>query len=60
MRLSGVHHAGRIRIGANEDLTDSWLPKVLSRLGRQYPEVEGELEIGIGPRLFEKGGDPGT
>jgi DNA-binding transcriptional LysR family regulator len=54
MRLSGVHHAGRIRIGANEDLTDSWPPKVLSRFGRQYPEVEVELEIGIGPRLFEK------
>lgn len=54
MRLSGVQHAGRIRIGANEDLTDNWLPKVLSRFGRQYPEVEVELEIGIGPRLFEK------
>lgn len=26
----------------------------MSRLGRQYPEVEVELEIGIGPRLFEK------
>ena len=53
MRLSGVRHAGRVRIGANEDLTDKWLPKVLSRFGREYPEVEVELEIGIGPRLFE-------
>jgi DNA-binding transcriptional LysR family regulator len=26
----------------------------LSRFGRQYPEVEVELEIGIGPRLSEK------
>lgn len=53
MRLSGTRHAGRIRIGANEDLTDSWLPEVLSHFGRKYPEVEVELEIGIGPRLFE-------
>ena len=53
MRLSGTRHAGRIRIGANEDLTDRWLPKVLSHFGREYPEVEVELEIGIGPRLFE-------
>ena len=34
LRLSGVRHAGRVRIGANEDLTDSWLPKVLNCLGR--------------------------
>jgi hypothetical protein len=26
----------------------------LSRFGRQYAEVEVELEIGMGPRLFEK------
>jgi DNA-binding transcriptional LysR family regulator len=54
LRLSGVRHAGRVRVGANEDLTDSWLPKVLHRFGRQYPDVEVELEIGIGPRLFER------
>jgi DNA-binding transcriptional LysR family regulator len=53
LRLSGVRHAGRVRVGANEDLTDSWLPKVLQRIGHQYPELEVELEIGIGPRLFE-------
>src|SRR5215472_348439 len=51
MRLSGPSPAGRIRIGANEDLTDDWLPKVLSHFGNKYPEVE--LEIGIGPRLFQ-------
>lgn len=54
LRLTGASHAGRIRIGANEDLSDNWLPKVLSRFGRQYPEVEVEVEIGIGPKLFEK------
>ena len=53
LRLSGVPDAGRVRIGANEDLTGGWLPKVLRRLGLQYPELEVELEIGIGPRLFE-------
>jgi DNA-binding transcriptional LysR family regulator len=51
--LSGVRQAGRVRIGANEDLTDSWLPEVLHRFGNQHPEVEVELEIGIGPKLFE-------
>jgi DNA-binding transcriptional LysR family regulator len=53
LRLSGVRHAGRVRIGASEDLADIWLPKVLQRFGRQYPELEVELEIGLGPRLFE-------
>ncbi len=54
LRLSGALHAGRVRVGANEDLTDSWLPKVLRRFARQYPQIEIELEIGIGPKLFEK------
>ncbi|HKE35421.1 MAG TPA: LysR substrate-binding domain-containing protein [Candidatus Acidoferrum sp.] len=53
MRLSGPSPAGRIRIGANEDLTDDWLPNVLSHFSNKYPEVELELEIGIGPRLFQ-------
>jgi DNA-binding transcriptional LysR family regulator len=53
LRLSGARHAGRVRIGANEDLTDSWLPEVLHRFVSQHPEIEVELEIGIGPRLFE-------
>jgi DNA-binding transcriptional LysR family regulator len=53
LRLSGVRHTGRVRIGANEDLTDSWLPEVLHRFASQHPEIEIELEIGIGPRLFD-------
>jgi DNA-binding transcriptional LysR family regulator len=53
LRLSGVRHAGRVRVGISEDLTDSWLPKVLHRLGRQFPELEVELEIGMGPALLE-------
>jgi DNA-binding transcriptional LysR family regulator len=51
--LSGARQAGRVRIGASEDLTDNWLPKVLQRMRRQCPEVEIELEIGLGPNLFE-------
>lgn len=54
LRLSGVRHAGRVRIGANEDLTDSWLPEVLHRFAKRHPEIEVELEIGIGPGLFDK------
>jgi DNA-binding transcriptional LysR family regulator len=53
LRLSGARHAGRVRIGAQEDLTDRWLPKVLGCFFRQYPELEVELEIGTGVRLFE-------
>jgi DNA-binding transcriptional LysR family regulator len=29
LRLSGVRHAGRVRVGVREDLTGSWLTKVL-------------------------------
>jgi DNA-binding transcriptional LysR family regulator len=53
LRLCGARHAGRVRIGANEDLTDSWLPEVLRRFRTYHPEAEVELEIGIGPKLFE-------
>lgn len=53
LRLSGVRYAGRVRIGVNEDLTDGWLTTVLQRFRSLHPEVEVELEIGIGPRLFE-------
>jgi DNA-binding transcriptional LysR family regulator len=53
LRRSGARHAGRVRIGAQEDLTDRWLPKVLGCFFRQYPELEVELEIGTGVRLFE-------
>ncbi len=52
--LSGVRRAGRVRVGASEDLTDSWLPKALRRLGRQCPDIEIELEIGLGPSLFAR------
>ncbi len=31
LRLSGARHAGRLRVGAGEDLADSWLPGVLRR-----------------------------
>lgn len=51
--LSGARRAGRVRIGVSEDLTDDWLPKILQRMRRQCPEVEIELEIGLGPSLFE-------
>lgn len=51
--LSGTRRAGRVRMGASEDLTDSWLPTVLQHMRRQCPEVEIELEIGLGPSLFE-------
>ena len=53
MCLSGVRQTGRVRIGASEDLADSWLPNVLQSMGRQCQGVEIELEIGLGPRLFE-------
>src|SRR5215510_10278020 len=43
LRLSGVRQAGRVRIGANEDLTDRWLPEVLHRFGSHHPEIEVEL-----------------
>lgn len=53
LSLSGKQRAGRVRLGSSEDLTDEWLPRVLERLRRQHPEIEIELEIGLGPTLFE-------
>jgi DNA-binding transcriptional LysR family regulator len=53
LRLSGVRHAGRLRIGAGEDLAESWLPNVLRYFSRQCPNVGIELEIGIGTSLFK-------
>jgi DNA-binding transcriptional LysR family regulator len=52
-RLSGTPHVGRLRLGAAEDLADTWLPEVLRSFGRQYPAVRVELEIGIGITLFK-------
>lgn len=53
LRLSGARHVGRLRVGAAEDLADTWLPEVLRCFGRQYPAVGVELEIGIGTALFK-------
>jgi DNA-binding transcriptional LysR family regulator len=53
LRLSGAPLAGRLRIGAAEDLADTWLPEGLCCFGRQYPAVDVELEIGIGTTLFK-------
>ena len=53
LRLSGAPHVGRLRLGAAEDLADTWLPEVLRCFGRQYPSLGVELEIGIGTTLFK-------
>ena len=34
LRLSGARHVGRLRVGAAEDLADTWLPEVLRCFGR--------------------------
>jgi DNA-binding transcriptional LysR family regulator len=52
LRLSGARQAGRVRLGVSEDLTHHWLPKILHSLGQQAPDIEIELEIGMGPSLF--------
>jgi len=52
--ISGTGHAGRLRIGASEDLADVWLPAILRNFRSRYTDIEVELEIGIGPNLFEK------
>ena len=53
LRLSGVRHAGRVRVGVGEDLAGSLLPRVLKRLCRAYPNLEVELEIGLAPTFFK-------
>jgi DNA-binding transcriptional LysR family regulator len=51
LHLSGARQAGRLRVGAGEDLAGA-LPKILRAFSRQYPEVRIEVEIGIGMSLF--------
>src|SRR6185503_1698346 len=53
MRLSSVRHAGRVRLGVNEDLTGAWLPALLQQFARRYPNVAVELVIGLGAQLFK-------
>jgi DNA-binding transcriptional LysR family regulator len=53
LRLSGARHAGRVRVGVGEDLAGSWLPRVLKRLCRAYPNLEVEFEIGLGTTFFK-------
>jgi len=53
-RLSGKGHSGTLRIGVAEDLTETWLPAILRRYGVRHPQLQLELEVGIGPRLFQK------
>ncbi len=52
--ISGNGNMGRLRVGASEDLADVWLPEVLRRFRSRYPNIDVELEIGLGPNLFRK------
>jgi DNA-binding transcriptional LysR family regulator len=42
-----------VRVGVGEDLAGSWLPRVLKRLCRAYPNLEVEFEIGLGTTFFK-------
>jgi|ERR1022692_1207824 DNA-binding transcriptional LysR family regulator len=53
LRLAGGRAAGRLRLGAAEDLAHR-LPKLLRTFSREYPEVRIDVEIGIGMDLFKK------
>jgi DNA-binding transcriptional LysR family regulator len=50
LRLSG--NAGRLRVGAAEDFAGWLLPAILRSFGHQYPDVQIEVEIGMGASLF--------
>ncbi|MGK9232943.1 LysR family transcriptional regulator [Inquilinus limosus] len=45
--------AGRIRIGASEDVAGSGLPEVLRRFAARHPAVRIEVEVGIATSLFQ-------
>ncbi len=51
-QLSGPGYSGKLRVGASEDLTQTWLPGILQRYARHHPRMRLELEIGISTRLF--------
>jgi DNA-binding transcriptional LysR family regulator len=52
-RLSESSLAGRIRIGASEDVAGSGLPEVLRRFTARHPAVRIEVEVGIATSLFQ-------
>ena len=54
LRLADAPHSRRLRLGAAEDLTDQWLPRVLRAFAKEHPHVRVELEIGIGRLLFDR------
>ncbi|MGK9169182.1 LysR family transcriptional regulator [Inquilinus limosus] len=51
--LSESSLAGRIRIGASEDVAGSGLPEVLRRFAARHPAVRIEVEVGIATSLFQ-------
>jgi DNA-binding transcriptional LysR family regulator len=54
LRITGNGDGGRLRIGAGEDLTETWLPDVLHSFRKRHADVELELDINVGPNLFAK------
>ncbi len=49
--FAGTNLRGRLRFGATEDLTASWLPMVLARFTRDHPEVDLELTVALSSTL---------
>ena len=46
-RLRGAPIAERLRIGASEDFTGAWLPRVLQMFRRAHPAATVELKVGV-------------
>jgi DNA-binding transcriptional LysR family regulator len=46
-------HSGMLRIGVIETVVHTWLPELLSRFARRYPNVTVELTSDLTPRLRE-------
>lgn len=44
-------HSGTLRIGVIETVVHTWLPELLSRFARRYPNVTVELTSDLTPRL---------
>ena len=52
-RLRHVPTAERLRIGASEDFTGAWLPRVLQIFRRTHPGASVELKVGVTANLVD-------
>ena len=52
--FAGTRRRGTLRLGANEDLLATFLPGVLQAFGREHPDTDLELTVGLTTMLMRR------